>query len=297
MILTIKGNGVSAAFDTCGAELCSFTDLAGRERVWQRSPEFWMNSAPILFPNIGNARDGKTIFNGKTYPMPKHGLVRNVEFAVEESSENSLTLVRRSTEEDKEHFPFAFEIRFKAYFEGDTLHMVFLPKNLSDETMPYLIGGHPAFLCPMEEGKSFSDYELCFEKEEDLEGPVFNFDKFAFDTENTKPYLKKERCFSLRYEDFVSDAVVFPSPLLKSRSVRVQDKDTKKGLRFDFPDFGTLAVWTPMKGGAPFLCLEPWNGMAIRTDEDDNFTSRMDCQYLSPGEERAYRMAVKMDEE
>ena len=38
---------------------------------------------------------------------------------------------------------------------------------------------------------------------------------------------------------------------------------TGKGVSMYYPDFESLAIWTPIGGKASFLCLEPWNGSAI----------------------------------
>ena len=41
--------------------------------------------------------------------------------------------------------------------------------NEGTEDMPFFIGGHPGFRCPLDEGEAYTDYELRFEKEEAAE--------------------------------------------------------------------------------------------------------------------------------
>ena len=40
-------------------------------------------------------------------------------------------------------------------------------ENPGGEAMPFCIGGHTAFRCPIRPGASFEDYRLVFEREED----------------------------------------------------------------------------------------------------------------------------------
>ena len=51
--------------------------------------------------------------------------------------------------------------------------------------MPFLIGGHPAFFCPMEEGEQFTDYMLRFEDENvpdlHLQYPMFDNDAILYE--------------------------------------------------------------------------------------------------------------------
>ena len=35
--------------------------------------------------------------------------------------------------------------------------------NEGTEDMPFFVGGHPGFKCPLDEGESYDDYELRFD--------------------------------------------------------------------------------------------------------------------------------------
>ena len=64
--------------------------------------------------------------------------------------------------------------------------------NLDVCDMPFNIGGHPAFNCPMFDGDCFTDYKIVFEKEENIYSPkvesnaTLNFDEVVFKKENIK---------------------------------------------------------------------------------------------------------------
>lgn len=49
---------------------------------------------------------------------------------------------------------------------------------------------------------------------------------------------------------------------VRSRAVRMQKGPGGPGLEFHFHGFSSLGLWTPPHKKAPFLCLEPWQGLA-----------------------------------
>ncbi len=158
--------------------------------------------------------------------------------------------------------------------------------------MYYHFGAHPGFMCPLEEGEQFSDYILKFPYEETCDSPVYDLENMQFDPVNTKRYLDHSDTLKLDYSLFDIDALVFSH--MKSRSVQLVNPATGKGIQVDYPDFSTVAFWTPANAGAPFLCIEPWNGAAIYADEDNDFTHKRDIQVLKAGESKTYELSIKL---
>ena len=75
-----------------GAELCSILNKkSGREHIWQANPDVWGSHAPNLFPIIGMLKDGEYKFEGATYSLPKHGIIRhNEQIRLKERTEDQL---------------------------------------------------------------------------------------------------------------------------------------------------------------------------------------------------------------
>ena len=71
-----------------GAELTSIK-LNEEEKLHQ-GKEHWNRQAPILFPIVGQIKDGQTLINNKQYKMRQHGFARDMEF--EEIGENKYLL-------------------------------------------------------------------------------------------------------------------------------------------------------------------------------------------------------------
>ena len=99
MLITLHSNGYEVAVNTMGAELKSFKDPSGKEYVWNSDPAFWMRSSPLLFPTIGNLRNGETTMKGQVYPLVKHGFCKDTEFEVKDLSDDTVTFLLHANEE------------------------------------------------------------------------------------------------------------------------------------------------------------------------------------------------------
>ena len=76
MTVRIASSGLAAEIAAVGAELVRLTDGAGRDLLWNGDPAWWTGRAPILFPIVGELRDGQYRLDGKTYLLPRHGFAR-----------------------------------------------------------------------------------------------------------------------------------------------------------------------------------------------------------------------------
>ena len=123
MLLTVKNQGYTATIETLGAELKSYKNETGKEFVWDSNPDFWPRSSPLLFPSIGNLRNGKTIINGKEYEMPKHGFVRDIDMEYETMAENKITFSCCYNDETLKCYPFRFRFQQTYELDGPTLHI------------------------------------------------------------------------------------------------------------------------------------------------------------------------------
>lgn len=290
MRYTITNQGYSATIDSMGAELKSFKDPNEKEYVWYSDPEHWMRSSPLLFPTIGNVRNNKTIINGQEYPMEKHGFCKDSEFQVIAQEEHKITFSLSDNENTHKSYPFSFELRLTYTLNGKELQMTYEVYNKDTQDMIYHIGAHPGFNCPLEENEVFSDYILEFDEEESMETYVYDLDNLCFFATPRKLQENKGTTVHLNAKLFDQDALYFYHT--NSHGVTLKNPETGKGIRMDYPDFASIAFWTPIGGKAPFLCLEPWNGSGIFEDEDDNFASKRDIQTLAPQSKAAYELKL-----
>ena len=290
MILKIQNKYGSAAVDTLGAQLMSFQNADGLEHLWQGDKTYWGGRAPVLFPIVGALRGGKTQIKGQTYEMRQHGIARHLPFTVTEQKEDSVTLTLVSTEDTKKQYPYDVALHMTYRLEEDHLVNEFRVENTDDEVLPFAVGGHPAFNCPMVEGESFEDYVVEFEKPETARCPMIDTSCALIDFHNRETVLEYETTIPMRHELFYKDALIFDTP--RSRKVRLISRKTGHGVEMDFTDFCYLGVWSA-KNDAPFVALEPWAGCATGKDEDDEFTHKRALTFLKPGKEAVFAFRVK----
>lgn len=292
MLITIKDNKSTAAIDTLGAQLISFKDSAGKEYIWQRDPAHWKSSSPLLFPAVGNSRNGKTRFNGAWYDMPKHGFCRGAEFKVAAQSGSEAVFCLTSNEMTKQCYPYDFMLTLAYRLEDGVLSMVYHVTNPQSEDLCYCLGAHPGFNCPVEDGAAFEDYQLEFGQEEDTLSMAYDLGAMQFDAGRHSVTLNHTRTLPLTYGLFSQDAVYFDK--IRSRKVALVHRESHKGVEVCYPGFSSVAFWTPYGNRAPLLCIEPWNGSAIRSEEDDEFIHKHGVQVLKPGEERCHLLQIRI---
>lgn len=292
MNITLNSEGYQIKVNSVGAELKSYTDPYGKEFIWNSDPAFWKRSSPVLFPTVGNVRNDKTVINGREYPMPKHGFCKDMDFKVADSGKNHATFLLTSDEETLKYYPYLFEFYISYELHKNKLKVTYKICNKSDNMMYYHIGAHPGFMLPIESGEKFEDYVLKFDKKENISSIVYDSQNLCFCSNKTYIHLEDSNLLPLSKEMFDNDAIYFRH--ITSRGVSLINPETEKGVHLSYPDFRSIAFWTPAGGKAPFLCLEPWNGSAIFDDENDNFIEKRDIEVLNPDEINTYRMEISL---
>ena len=76
-MVTLKNDSLTVEIETFGAQLKSVIKN-GENLIWDRNPEFWKESAPLLFPICGGLKDDKFTYQGREYSLLKHGFDRNL---------------------------------------------------------------------------------------------------------------------------------------------------------------------------------------------------------------------------
>lgn len=261
-----------------GAELKSLI-CEGIEYIWYSNPQYWSYCSPFLFPVVGTLKDKKTILEGKEYSIRQHGIVRYRDFKYLGISGNKIGFEFTSDNESLESYPYKFQFNVNYYLEEYQVRAEIIIKNCDEKTMYFCLGGHPAFNIPMFKGDKFNDYRVVFSEEESFDSPkvmpnaTLNFDEPVLKYRNLKE-------LELRKDIFSIDTII--NPKVKSKSVLLVNKNNK-GLKFSYPKFKTLAIWTPFND-APFVCIEPWIGYNDRHDTNGDFRTKDDVQKLSPQE-------------
>lgn len=279
----LKYGNVEIGVFTKGAELYSYK-INGEEFIWERNPEFWGGSSPVLFPFVGILKSGKYTFDGKEYEIStRHGFARDNNFDLIEKGENFLKFKFSSNEETLKKYPFKFDLFLTYVINRDTLEIKYEVINKNAGEMYFSLGAHPAFALKLNENIKLNDYFLEFEKEETAQ--IYKLVNACVLNEK-QDYLKNEKIIRLNETIFDDDAIIFKN--LKSNKVTIKCDKTDKKISVNYEGFPYVAFWS--KHAAPFVCIEPWFGITdfescsgkleekegiIKLPENNNFTAKL----------------------
>jgi galactose mutarotase-like enzyme len=275
---SIQNKFLTVNINRLGAELCSVIDSEGTEFIWQ-ADEVWPKHAPNLFPIVGSLLDHEYTYQGETYSLSHHGFARNKNFELLHQSEHSVCLVLQHDEETLHSYPFKFTFLITYTLEANNLSQTFRVINDDDRTLPVSFGGHPGF-----NASPINDFEIIFSEKEfiksnQLSGPYIN--------ENEIDIIQTDR-ISMDKTIFNNDALIFQG--LNSKEVSLQKKNSTYAVKMNIDEFPYLGIWA--KPGAPYVCLEPWQGLADYLDHNKNIEHKKGIVLLPFGEEieKIFRM-------
>ncbi|MBN7813056.1 aldose 1-epimerase family protein [Algoriphagus sp. H41] len=287
---TIESESLRVQVKLKGMELSSIQSKAsGQEYLWQGDAQFWTGQAPILFPIIGALKGGKTSFQGKDYALPKHGFVRNSTLPKLVRQEASLLVFSvESNDETRAVYPFEFRLEVSFSLSGKKLEVSHTVTNTGDQALYYSLGGHPAFNCPLLPGERLEEYSVEFpQKEKDStwmitpEGLIGGKGDLVLDDKASIP---------LHAHLFDQDALIFKH--LNSREVSLSHRDKGPVLKMEFGDFDYLGIWA--KPGAPFVCLEPWLGIADSADHSGLLAEKEGIRVLAAGASETKKYSIEI---
>ncbi|RYF84776.1 MAG: GTPase Era [Chitinophagaceae bacterium] len=240
----IESDQLRVSITENGAELKSVIHQQnGVEYMWSGDPAFWAKTSPVLFPIVGTLKENAFHYQGKKYSLTRHGFARDQVFRVVAQQLDTITFGIDSTGETLTNYPFPFRFQIRYAVVNDELAVTYGVHNTSLDTMPFSVGGHPAFKLPLVEGTAYDDYQLVFEKEETA--PRWPISKDGLIEKQPLPFLSGSRVLPLSKELFKSDAVVLKH--LASRWCKLRSDKTDHGLEFTFGNFPFLGLWAAGK--------------------------------------------------
>jgi galactose mutarotase-like enzyme len=283
----IDSGQMSAEIDPHGAQLSSLKDHAARDLLWNGDPAVWTGRAPLLFPIVGALAGGSYRLGNQSFALPRHGFARGKYFTVESAAAASAVFKLRSDPSTLQVYPFRFELQVRFEVAARTLSVITTVRNLGIEDMPASFGYHPAFRWPLPFGATRSSHFIEFDADEPA--PIRRLDAAGLvsPTRHTTPI--QDRRLPLTDALFQDDVIILDQ--VASRGVSY-GSENEPLLRIEFPDSPYLGIWT--KPGAPFICIEPWHGIADPQGFSDDFTNKPGVFILAGGEELAAAMSVTL---
>jgi len=271
---TISNEYLTVEVSEEGAELTSIK-YNDTEYLWTGDKKYWGRHAPILFPMVGALKDNRCMIKGEEYTMTQHGFARDMTFGLFSKTKDSICFLLESNEETLKKYPFEFELYVKYELNVRAVKVTYEVVNSGNNAMFFSIGGHPAFNL----FSDLSDHYIEFELPE-TQKKVFVENGLV----KTSDVLRLNNTNKIELDEysFKDDAMIFKD--LDSSKVWLKSNKTDKAVCMHIAGFPYLGIWSK-KDGAPFVCLEPWFGIADTVGHNGDFTKKEGIIELNIGEE------------
>ncbi len=272
-MVVLKNGDLTARFNELGAELKSLSN-GKNEYIWGGDEKFWAASCPVLFPICSGLKNDTYNLGGKDYHLTKHGFAKKAVFAVEKQSENAVTFLLTDNAETFDMFPYHFEFRIIYTLESNKLSVKYEIRNTENKEMYFSVGGHEGYFCP----EGIEEYDIILPQKQNLVSTVLTGPNTLGYEEIT--VVDGGDVLPLKYDFFAVDALVFLD--FKGDNVILKNRKTGRALKVTFKDFPYLLLWT--KPDAPYICIEPWCGLADRDDSNGVFETKQGICHISGNE-------------
>lgn len=158
--------------------------------------------------------------------------------------------------------------------------------------MYFSIGAHPAFRLPLLENETIEDYSLYFV-------PAANKKVMEYELKNSLIYEKgmanELSTIELTGSLFALDALVYSN----IDQITLTSNRSNHGVEVILEDFPFVGIWSKYidTNGtmAPFVCIEPWYGIADTNHTTGNLKDKFGINRLKPREsfQAEYKMKFK----
>lgn len=289
MKITLVNNQIKAIIDTLGAELIHLTYLKTNfDYMWSGDSKYWTGHSPVLFPIIGSLTDNELIVDHKTYPMGNHGFARKSDFECVSHSDLEARFQLIQNDVTLSQYPFDFRLELIYTLIGTAISLRYEITNTGSKILPFQIGTHPAFNCPMGSTHTLSDWYLEFEKKEVLSRIAIKDN--LLDLDHTTLTLDNSKLLPLTPEAFYECAMVFKS--IESTNVALKSHKTPESVVVSFKNLPDLAIWQPKD--APFICIEPWYGHGDPIGFKGDIMDKMNMIHLEPTHKYEAELRIRL---
>ncbi|MFW0696809.1 aldose 1-epimerase family protein [Aliarcobacter butzleri] len=269
----IKNDFIKAKIKSFGAELNSLKKCDENfEYIWQANSKYWARHSPVLFPIVGRLKEDSYFYKNKKYSLSQHGFARDKEFEVVQNEANFIEFRLKSDEKSLEVYPFFFELNIGYKLDKNSLIVSYKVKNKSDEKMYFSIGAHPAFNTQVCDFLEFENIKTTKRYFLDEKGLIYKNEDLNL--ENSKLYLDKDL--------FKDDALVFNDSNIKQ--IILKNIENKSRVKVKFDNFPYLGIWSK-PNDAPFVCIEPWFGVADEENANQKIEDKKGILSLEKEEE------------
>ncbi|MBM4765475.1 aldose 1-epimerase family protein [Bacillus sp. B15-48] len=259
----------------------------GLNYMWTGDSAYWGRVSPTLFPIVGRLKDHQYQLEGHTYEMSQHGFLRDVEFEVGKQNATDVSFHFESAGRFLHIYPYDFKAEIRYVLDQDSLVVHWEIENLQMEEMYFSIGAHPAFRVPLLENETIEDYHLHIVPAANKNVKEYELKDGLIHEKGTPDEISM---IQLTDSLFAHDALVYSN----IDQITLLSDQSKHGVEVMFEEFPFVGIWSKYIDGkmAPFVCIEPWYGIADTHDATGDFKEKFGINKLKPRE--SFRTMYKM---
>ena len=286
----IENNRLSVGVTSSGGSLTSIFDKEKEEELlYQKEEDSWQGQDIAIFPFIARLKGKIYTHKGKEYSLKNHGLCRYAEFSVLEKKEDSISLLYESSEESLKEYPFTFRFVATYRLEENALRIAYEITNNGEETMPFGLGAHPAFIVDskiVDGVLDTSNNQVRFDKPTRLTRVVFD---------EKGEFIRGEEDYGIK-EFLPTGKEVFQT--YKTLAVKGEGIDhvrlvrgSGRALDFRFDNIEYLILWSFEQTGS-FVAVEPWMSLPDFEDGSKEIMEKKTLIHLEKGQTYLFSYSV-----
>ena len=293
--------------DNQGAELVSIQS-EGWEYLWCGNPAYWGRRAPILFPIVGRLAKDTLRINGREYIMKQHGFARDAEFLregfnpsllggnIDMQTPNGPMVFKMFQNGVPLNYPYLYDLEAMYGTIDHAVSCSWIVKNLGNEEMNFQIGAHPAFNLPdYNPHDDIHGYFKFYDAEGNGVSPIITsylIDGLRYTYGTPKVIPNRESMCAIQNNIFANDALLIEGGQVAV--IALLDKQQREILRVICPQAEAFGLWAPNKPGCPFVCIEPWCGIADQYDFNGDISERKYNHSLREGESYVFNYMIQI---
>ena len=290
--IEIQNDNLSVRINFKGAELSSVYNKKDKiEHLWQADASVWARHAPILFPIVGQVKGGKYKVEGVEYSLGQHGFARDRAFELDEITKTKAVFKLESDDDSLKIYPFKFNLFVKYSLVGGKLDICYEVVNTDTKEILFGLGAHPGFTVPFNSDSKFEDYYLEFEKNETADKLLLSQNGLLSGEVHEK-FLNNTNRIPLEYSTFSKDALIFEN--LESSYISIKSNKTDVSLKMGIANFPLLGIWTMPGKDAPYICIEPWYGVADAESSTGKFEDKKAINKLAVNDKFEMKFYVEI---
>ncbi|WP_046176325.1 aldose 1-epimerase family protein [Domibacillus indicus] len=280
-MIILENEELKAVFSKSGAELREvFGKKTGLNYMWNGDSTYWGRVSPVLFPIVGRLKRDQYKLDGKSYHLSQHGFLRDVEFSIHQQDADHVSFVFESSDAFLDVYPYRFQAVIHYTLSGQSLNVRWEIHNKHNKKMYFSIGAHPAFNVPLSSGEKAGDYTLTFTP---APGRKVTQYELVDSLVREKDSLNEIEPISIQASLFQNDAFIYS----QIDRVSLTSSQTGHGVDVNLTGFPFVGIWSSYNRDrstmAPFVCIEPWYGIADTVNTTGNLNEKMGINELEKG--------------